>query len=113
MQVLLEEGEVIDAATAFAFGLVDELVPLEQLRNRAVQKAEEWAAAGRPRRVLGGEGRAKLQSVNAAESQALAEAFLQPAFLENQYRFAVQKKKQGTARMFWWAKTFQPLLARL
>ena len=95
-----KEGWVPTAKEAAEFGLVSEVVPHEDLLKEAHAMAREWIKKGKTRTYPAGATKAELKAVNARESQALADAFLSPPFLEGQFRFLLSRKKHGPAAMF-------------
>jgi peroxisomal 3,2-trans-enoyl-CoA isomerase len=99
-RMLGEEGFVPTADEALQIGLVQWVVPHEDLLDEAKKIARGWIAEGRGRTFRGGFTRAELHAVNVEESQALASAFLHPRFLSGRFRFFWRKKKRGTALMF-------------
>jgi enoyl-CoA hydratase/carnithine racemase len=99
-RMLGPEGWVPTAAEAHDVGLVDEVVPHEQLLPRAQAIAEAWVAEGRGRVFKAGGTADELMRINAEESSALADAFLDRPFLLNQYRFLKSRKKTGPALTF-------------
>lgn len=99
-RMLGEEGWVPTAAEALEVGLIDEVVPHEQLMERAQAIAEGWVSEGRARTFRAGATREGLKAINARESEALGDAFLAPRFLMGQYRFLRSRKKYGPALTF-------------
>ncbi|MEE2789549.1 MAG: enoyl-CoA hydratase/isomerase family protein [Myxococcota bacterium] len=112
-RMLFDEGWVPTAAEALDAGLIDEVVPPDQLMPRAQAMCEAWIAAGRERQHKGGLSREALKAINAQESEALARCFLDAPFLKGQFQFLWRKKKRGPALMFlslWWSR---PLWSKL
>jgi len=107
------EGWQPDAAEALEVGLVDEVVPHEELLPRAQAIGERWVAEGRTRTFRGGSTRDELKAVNAQESEALGDAFLAAPFLMGQYRFLSRKKKYGPALLFLGLRLTRPAWSRL
>ncbi len=97
-RMLGPEGWRPTAAEAARVGLVDAVVPADQLLDRARALARSKVEAGR--RFRGGFTREQLRSVNARESVDLATAFLSPPFIKGQMRFLWRKKKRKNAAMF-------------
>jgi len=97
---MLDEGWQPTAAEALEIGLVDEVVPHDQLLARAQALGESWAAEGRERRLRAGSTREELKAVNARESEALGDAFLAAPFLMGQARFLWSRKKYRLALLF-------------
>jgi len=114
-KVFLEEGRKVDAAEAHRMGFVQEVIePPESLVQRARVLAASLAEKGQGRRwAKDSQWLETLRRANREESVALAESFLKRPFLEAQYNFAAAKGKAVPKMIFWVAKTFQPLLARL
>ena len=99
-RMLGSEGWRPTAAEALEVGLVDEVVPHDELMQRAQAIAAGWVAEGRTRSFRAGSTRAELKEINAKESRELADAFLSAPFLKGQMRFLWSKKKHGPAAMF-------------
>ena len=112
-RMLFEEGWKPNAAEALEAGLIQWVVPHDQLLDEARRIAREWAATGASRSYRGGSKRDELKAVNASESVALASAFLSAPFIANQFRFLWGKKKWGPALMFLCLWISRPLWARL
>jgi enoyl-CoA hydratase/carnithine racemase len=112
-RMLGPEGWRPTAAEALEVGLVDEVVPHDELMDRARAIAAGWVAEGRVRTFRAGSTRAELKAINAKESRELADAFLSAPFLKGQMRFLWSKKKRGPALMFaalWLTSPFWQLL---
>mmetsp|Transcript_21928 Transcript_21928/g.62355 ORF Transcript_21928/g.62355 Transcript_21928/m.62355 type:complete len:282 (+) Transcript_21928:86-931(+) len=107
------EGRKLSAQEAVEFGYAAEVVPEDQVQQRAQQVAEEWVASGRPRRVQSEGNLEQLKAVNAKESVALANAMLDYPFLNHMIQFAKAKKKYTPYLVFLLAKTTRPLWSRL
>ena len=106
-RMLFEEGWTPSADDACEAGLVDEVVPSNELLSRAQEIAEQWVESGRERAPKGGLPINRLKEINATESQALADCFLGTAFLRGQFQFLWRKKKRMPALMFlslWWSR---------
>ena len=99
-RMLGAEGWVPTADEALAVGLVDEAVPHAALLERAQARAEEYADSGRGRVCRAGATAEELKRINAQESAALADAFLDTPFLMGQYRFLRSRSKTGPALTF-------------
>lgn len=112
-RILGEEGWKPTAAEALEIGLIEAVVPAEQLMQEAQRQAEAWVAEGRKRTYPGGATRQELEKINARESQEVADAFLSKPFLMNQYRFLKSKKKTGPAITFLALALTRPLWGRL
>lgn len=107
------EGWVPTAAEALQIGLVQWVVPHDQLQAKAQAIAEEWVAAGAVRTFRGGSTREELKAVNARESEQVADTALSAPFLKNQYRFLRSKKKHGPAAVFFSLWLLRPLWGKL
>jgi enoyl-CoA hydratase/carnithine racemase len=112
-RMLFDEGWRPTAEEALNAGLVQWVVPHDQLLTEAQRIAGEWAAAGATRRYRGGGTRDELKAVNARECIALADAFLDSPFLKGRFRFFLGKKKWGPALMFLTMWSMRPIWARM
>lgn len=112
-RMLGPEGWIPTAAEALEVGLVDEVVPADQLTARAQELAESWIADGRERTFKAGATREDLKAINARESEELADAFLAPPFLMAQYRFLKSRKKYGPAATFLALRLTRPAWSKL
>ena len=99
-RILGPEGWRPSAAEALEIGLIDAVVPHDQLLPAAQEKAEGWVAEKRPRTFRAGATKEALVAANARESREIADAFLSGPFLMSQYRFLREKKKTGPALTF-------------
>jgi len=99
-RMLGKEGWKPTAREALEAGLIQWVVPHDELIEEAHRIAQKWIASATTRGFRGGSGRKELKAVNASESQALADAFLSPPFISAQFRFLWSKKKWGPAAMF-------------
>ena len=99
-RILGEEGWKPTAAEAEGIGLIDRVVPHEQLMREAQALAEQWIAEGRVRSYKCGMEREQLERINMRESLKLADAFLGAGFIRGQFRFLWSKKKYQPALMF-------------
>lgn len=99
-RMLGPQGWVPTAAEALEVGMVDEVVPHDELLPRAQALGKAWAAAGRTRQFRAGSQRDELLAINAQESEALGDAFLAAPFLMGQARFLWSRKKYGPALTF-------------
>ena len=108
-RMLDAEGFKPTAAEAKEIGLIQWVVPHEQLLDEAKRIAKGWIAAGQTRSFRGGFTREELKAVNARESIEVATAFLSPPFLMGQYRFLWSKGKRGPALMFLTLRLTRPL----
>jgi enoyl-CoA hydratase/carnithine racemase len=112
-RMLGAEGWKPGAAEALEAGLVQWVVPHEHLMEEANKIAIEWCTSGKERSYRGGSELEELKSVNANESQALADAFLSAPFIKAQFKFLWRKKKWGPAIMFLTMLISRPLWSRL
>jgi len=112
-RMLGDEGWKPTAAEALAAGLVQWVVPQEQLLAKAQEIAQGWIAAGATKQFLKGSQLEELQAANASESEALADAFLGADFLQGQGHFLWQKKKHVPAAVFYSLWALRPLWGRL
>jgi len=71
--------------------------------TRAQELGEEWVKTGREREMRGGGTVEEYKRINAAESAALAEAFVSEKFLRTQLEFLKKKGKSSspTAIVMW------------
>lgn len=99
-RMLGAEGWQPTAEEAHAVGMVDEVVPHDELLSSAQARAEAWVAEGRTRQFKAGSTQQELKEVNARESRVLADAFLAPKFLMGQFRFLWSRKKYAPAVTF-------------
>ena len=100
-RMLGQEGFKPTGTEAAEIGLVDRVVEHDALMAEATRTAEGWAKEGRKRQFRGGFTKDRLKAVNAAESQAVADAFLDVPFLKAQYEFLKSKGKRQPAAMFY------------
>ena len=112
-RMLGPEGWQPTAAEAVEVGLVNEVVPHDQLLARAQALAAEWVANGRERQFRAGASRGELKDVNARESRALGNAFLASPFLMGQYRFLWSRKKYAPALTFLGLRLTRPVWSLL
>jgi len=108
---MLEEGWKPSAAEAKEIGLVQDVVPHDQLMVRAQELAEQWVAAGKVKQIPAGGSVEEYKAVNAKESLELADAFLSYPFLDAQYQFL--KSKGKSASVFLVLKTLRPIWSKL
>jgi peroxisomal 3,2-trans-enoyl-CoA isomerase len=99
-RMLGKEGWRPSAEEALEAGLIQWVVPHDQLADEADRIAREWINEGAQRSFRGGSKRDELKAVNARESVDLADAFLSAPFIKAQYKFLSSKKKWGPAAMF-------------
>ena len=112
-RMLGREGWRPSAEQALEAGLIQWIVPHEQLADEAHRIAQEWINTGARRSFRGGSGRDELKAVNARESVDLADAFLGAAFIKAQFKFLWSKKKWGPAAMFLAMLISRPAWSRL
>ncbi|MGD9020655.1 MAG: enoyl-CoA hydratase/isomerase family protein [Lysobacterales bacterium] len=112
-RMLYQEGWRPAAAEALHAGLVQWVVPHDQLLTKAQGIAREWIAADARRSYRGGSTRDELKAVNARECIALADAFLDSPFLKGRFRFFWRRKKWGPALMFLVLWLSRPAWARM
>ena len=112
-RILGAEGWKPNAQEALEIGLVNEVVPHEQLLEAAQAKAASWVREGKTRSFRAGSTKEELQAANARESREVADAFLSGKFLMNQYRFLASKKKTGLAMTFLALRMTRPAWALL
>ena len=98
---------------AAEIGLVDAVVPNDELLFAATKLARTWVDGGRGRTFRDGATRDELKAVNAKESIEIADAFLGSVFLKNQYKFLRSKKKNGPALMFFGLLVTRPVWSKL
>lgn len=112
-RMLGKEGWKPSADEALTIGLVQTVVPQEELITRAKEIAKGWIRDGVQRSFLANGDLAELKQVNKEESNALASAFLSSKFLMSQAKFLWSKKKRGIAAVFFMLATTRLLWARL
>lgn len=108
-RMLKKEGWKPNAQEALAAGLVQWVVPKEQLQAQAQKIAEQWVTDGRSRKILCGSELSELQNVNARESIELANRFLGADFLKGQFSFLWRKKKRVASMVFLLLWLLRPL----
>ncbi len=89
------------------------MVPHDRLLAEARRVAAAWVAEGRTHTFRGGATRDELRAINAAESERVADAFLDTPFLSGQYKFLWSRGKRLPAAMFFTLRVTRPLWARL
>lgn len=112
-RMLGSEGWKPSADEALSAGLIQWVAPHDQLLNDAHNIAKGWVESGMKREFLGGSQLEELKSVNANESLALADAFLDAAFLREQSRFLWSKNKRGPSAMFFSLWLLRPIWGKL
>lgn len=108
-RMLGEEGWTPNAKEAQQAGLIQAVVPQEQLVDEAVNIAKGWIEQEITRSYRGGCTVEELKQVNAKESLDLASAFLSASFLFNQCKFLWSKKKYTPALMFFTLTITRPV----
>lgn len=114
--MLGEEGWRPTAAEALDVGLIDAVHDQSAALTQAQALAEQWIVTKKPREIKGeswAKRRLELKAVNAAESHALATAFLSADFIERQRKFLEDKGKDRQAKMFYWLGATRPLWSLL
>ena len=111
-RMLGKEGWKPTAAEALKSGLIQWVAPHDKLMEEAHRIAQDWIASGATRNFRGGSRLEELKAVNASESQALADAFLNSPFIRAQFRFLWRKKKWGPAFMFLTMLISRPLWSK-
>jgi enoyl-CoA hydratase/carnithine racemase len=99
-RMLGPEGWRPSATEALDVGLVDAVVPADQLLTTARAWAEDWIQAGRSRQFRAGAERRELEQINREESRRVADAFFSPSFLMGRYRWLSARRKTGPALAF-------------
>ncbi len=112
-RILGDEGWTPTAAEALDIGLVNQVVPHDELMTQAQATAESWVEEGRTRSFRANATRDELKAINARESQELADAFLAAPFLMGQYRFLLSRKKYAPAATFLALRLTRPAWSRL
>jgi len=112
-RMLGPEGWRPSAEEALEAGLIQWVVPHQQLAEEAHRIAREWINTGARRSLRGGSGRDELKAVNARESVDLADAFLGAPFIKAQFKFLWSKKKWGPAAMFLAMLVSRPVWSRM
>ena len=108
-RMLGSEGWKPDAEQAKKIGLIQEVVPTAELRERAESVVRQWLEQGQQRQLLAGSELDELRAVNAHESEQLADAFLKATFLKHQAQFLWRKKKYIPSMVFWSLWGLRPL----
>jgi len=112
-RMLGPEGWIPNAEEALEVGIVQEVVPHDQLMDRAQAKAEQWIKDKKIRSFIEQNRVQEYKRVNLKESYDLADAFLAPPFMNAQYKFLKSKGKTVPAYTFWFLKTTRPLWGKL
>jgi len=108
-RMLGSEGWRPTGQEALAAGLVQWMVPKNELLIEAQKIAQQWVATDRERTFLGGSKLAELQAVNERESVELADRFLAADFLKGQFNFLWSKKKTVPSLVFLLLWMLRPL----
>lgn len=111
-RMLGSEGWKPTAAEALEAGLVQWVVPDDQLQAEAFKIAREWVENDVPRTFLAGSELEELKAVNARESVELADAFLSAPFFKEQARFMWSKNRKGSAALFYSLGASRPIWGR-
>lgn len=104
------------ALEAKEIGLITDVIPSEELLNKAQSLAELWIEQGKhlqPITAMGYSNIEKLKEINKKESIELGHAFLSEKFLSAQIKFLESKKKKDTALVFKLLLWTRPLWSRL
>ena len=112
-RMLGAEGWRPTAAEAHAAGFVRQVIGSGDVLAAAQVMGENWASSGRRRSVVEQGEVPTLLKVNAAESKALARAFVDTKFLSAMYEAARAKGKTKLAAAFWVLMHTRPLWSRL
>ena len=112
-RMLGEEGWKPTGTEAARVGLIQWVVPHDQLLAEAQKIAEGWVAEGKERSFRGGSTLDELLAVNARESVEVADSFLARPFLKGQFKFLWKKKKRAPALTFLTLWLSQPIWSRL
>jgi len=111
-RMLGDEGWKPSAKEALKAGLVQWVVPADELIEEAQKIAQGWVKSGETRKFLAGSELEELQQANARESLELADAFLGADFLREQGRFLWSKKKHAPSLMFFSLWALRPIWGR-
>jgi peroxisomal 3,2-trans-enoyl-CoA isomerase len=112
-RMLGSEGWKPNAKEALDVGLVQRVVPHDQLMAEAERIAQDWVANEEPRKFLAGSQLEELKATNARESEQLADSFLGADFIKEQSRFLWGKKKYAPSAVFFSLWALRPLWSRL
>jgi enoyl-CoA hydratase/carnithine racemase len=111
-RMLGPEGWKPTAAEALEAGLVQWVVPDDELQSEAFKIARGCVENNMPRTFLAGSRLDELKAVNAKESVELADAFLSAPFFKEQARFMWRKNKKSSAAMFYTLGALRPIWGR-
>lgn len=112
-RMLGNEGWKPTAREALDAGLVQKVVPHDQLMVEAERIAQDWVANEEQRKFLAGSQLEELKAVNVRESEQLADSFLGAGFIKEQSRFLWSKKKYTPSAVFFSLWVLRPLWSRL
>jgi len=112
-RMLGKDGWVPTAHEALQAGLVQWVVPHEQLLANACDVALEWIAAERQRTFRGASTHSELLAVNAEESVGVADSILSAHFMKVQQRFLWSRGKRIPASVFFALRATRFLWGRL
>ncbi|MGF1703788.1 enoyl-CoA hydratase/isomerase family protein [Photobacterium makurazakiensis] len=112
LRMLGSEGWKPNAEEALNIGLVQKVVPENQLMFEAESIAKKWITDKEQRQFLAGSKLDELKAVNAKESKQLADSFLGADFLKEQSRFFWRKKKYAPSAMFFSLCVLRPIWSR-
>ena len=111
-RMLGDEGWAPTGKEAAEIGYAQWVAPHDELLDRAQAIAEGWIAEGHQRTHRGDMAVDDLKAINARESVAVADSFLQTPFLNGQFKFLWSRKKRGPALMFFALKHTRPVWSR-
>jgi peroxisomal 3,2-trans-enoyl-CoA isomerase len=103
------EGWRPNAQEALAAGLIQGVVPSDNLMQEANRIAALWVQSNEPRKFRGRSNLQELKAINRQESLDLADAFLDSKFLKGQAQFCWKKKKRGLSLMFYGLWFLRPI----
>ena len=112
-RILGDEGWKPTAEEALEIGLVQWVVPHDELMTEARKIAKTWIEEGHERTYPAGFTADELAKINARDSKVLAAAFLSSPFLMAQFRFLWSKRKYQPALMFLSLAKTRPVWKRL
>lgn len=113
MRMLGSEGWKPSAKEALEVGLIQRVVPNDQLMAEAERIALDWVANDEQRKFQADSQLEQLKATNARESEQLADSFLGADFIKEQSRFLWSKKKYAPSAVFFSLWVFRPLWSRL
>ncbi|WP_299018537.1 enoyl-CoA hydratase/isomerase family protein [uncultured Photobacterium sp.] len=112
-RMLGSEGWKPNAKEALDAGLIQKVVPHNQLMVEATRIAQDWITNKEQRKFLAGSQLEELKATNARESEQLADSFLGADFLKEQSCFLWGKKKYAPSALFFSLWVLRPLWSRL